>query len=146
MIHKIKEKNGNESITYEYDTIEYNYYVTCLEDGYQVKLSIGDAIQGTYKEITNAIEKEVHHLMWSGHPEDPGETWFNEDIDAYITFINAQYPRKVMFLQVTREQVPINDFAGISATLREGSAEYFDRYDSDVSEQFVKICKELNEL
>lgn len=138
--------NGEEQMIITYGNGEFKYDISKLGDGYTVQLLCRDEEYfDTIKEAREAIQRDVKVSLWEGHANISG-MWSNRDLDEAISFITARSDRKSMFLTEFRQRTNLKDFTAVKAVLDEGYAEYFDRYDSDVAEQFINMYTDLSDL
>lgn len=140
------KENGEEQMIITYENSEFKYDISKLGDGYTVQLQCRDEEYfDTIREAREAIQRDVKASLWEGHVNISG-TWSNRDLDEAISCIIARSDRKSMFLIEFRQRTNLKDFNAVKAVLNEGYAEYFDRYDSDVAEQFIRMYTDLNDL
>lgn len=133
-----------EKIMFEYGDSLFEYDVTRHKNGFSAQISNGDEIYyGTVQELSEAVYQDVVHIMWDSYPTPNGKMWNNQDLDNMITFINAQSDRRAWFLNEIEDKINTADFNAIKSVLKEGYAEYFDHYDSDVAEKFILMCENI---
>lgn len=133
-----------EKIMFEYGDSRFEYDVTRHNNGFSAQISNGDEIYySTIPELSEAVYQDVVHIMWDGYPTPNGKMWNNQDLDNMITFINAQSDRRAWFLKEIEDKINTADFNAIKSVLKEGYAEYFDHYDSDVAEKFILMCENI---
>lgn len=133
-----------EKIMFEYGDSIFEYDVTRHKNGFSAQISNGDEIYcSTIPELSDAVYQDVVHIMWDGYPTPNGKMWNNQDLDNMITFINTQSDRRAWFLNEIEDKINTADFNAIKSVLKEGYAEYFDHYDSDVAEKFILMCENI---
>ena len=133
-----------EKIMFEYGDSVFEYDVTRHKNGFSAQISNGDEIYySTIPELSEAVYQDVVHIMWDGYPTPNGKMWNNQDLDNMIIFINAQSDRRAWFLHEIEDKINTADFNAIKSVLKEGYAEYFDHYDSDVAEKFILMCENI---
>lgn len=133
-----------EKIMFEYGDSFFEYDVTRHKNGFSAQISNGDEVYyNTTQELSHALYEDVVHIIWDGYPTSNGKMWNNQDLDNMITFINAQSDRKAWFLKEIEDKINTADFNAIKSVLKEGYAEYFDHYDSDVAEKFILMCENI---
>lgn len=133
-----------EKIMFEYGDSVFDYDVTRHKNGFSAQISNGDEIYcSTIPELSEAVYQDVVHIMWDSYPTPNGKMWNNQDLDNMITFINARSDRRAWFLHEIEDKINTADFNAIKSVLKEGYAEYFDHYDSDVAEKFILMCENI---
>ena len=133
-----------EKIMFEYGDSVFEYDVTRHKNGFSAQISNGDEIYySTIPELSEAVYQDVVHIMWDGYPTPNSKMWNNQDLDNMISFINAQSDRRAWFLNEIEDKINTADFNAIKSVLKEGYAEYFDHYDSDVAEKFILMCENI---
>lgn len=146
MITMNPKENGEAQMIITYGNSEFKYDISKMGRGYSVQLQSRDEEYfDTIKEAREAIQRDVKVSLWEGHANISG-MWNNRDLDEAINFISARSDRKYMFLIEFRQRTNLKDFNAVKAVLDEGYAEYFDRYDSDIAEQFTNMYMDLNDL
>lgn len=146
MIIMNPKENGETQMIITYGDSEFKYDISKMGQGYSVQLQSRDeAYFDTIKEAREAIQRDVKVSLWEGHANISG-MWNNRDLDEAINFINTRSDRKYMFLIEFRQRTNLKDFNAVKAVLDEGHAEYFDRYDSNVAEQFINMYMDLGAL
>ena len=140
------KENGETQMIITYGNSEFKYDISKMGQGYSVQLQSRDeAYFDTIKEAREAIQRDVKVSLWEGHANISG-MWNNRDLDEAINFINTRSDRKYMILIEFRQRTNLKDFNAVKAVLDEGHAEYFDRYDSNVAEQFINMYMDLGAL
>lgn len=146
MITMNPKENGETQMIITYGNSEFKYDISKMGQGYSVQLQSRDeAYFDTIKEAREAIQRDVKVSLWEGHANISGMRNIRDLYEA-ISFINARSDRKYMFLIEFRQRTNLKDFNAVKAVLNEGYAEYFDRYDSGVAEQFINMYMDLNDL
>jgi|GEM_PF-3922178 len=146
MITMNPKENGETQMIITYGNSEFKYDISKMGQGYSVQLQSRDeAYFDTIKEAREAIQRDVKVSLWEGHA-NISVVWNNRDLDEAINFINTRSDRKYMFLIEFRQRTNLKDFNAVKAVLDEGHAEYFDRYDSNVAEQFINMYMDLGAL
>lgn len=141
MITMNPKENGEEQMIITYGNSEFKYDISKMGRGYSVQLQSRDEEYfDTIKEAREAIQRDVKVSLWEGHANVSG-MWNDIDLDEAINFINARYDRKCMFLTEFRQRTNLKDFNTVKGVLENGYVDYF-----DVSEQFINVYMDLNDL
>lgn len=137
----ITDNNGTDHVIIQYADSKFEYDITPFGHGYTVQMSSGD--EEYFDSVADAnygIKRDIVHILWDNHPTPKGKLWTNDDLDRMIKFITARPDRKEWFFNYVANGTNYRDLNAIKAVINEGYAEYFDRYDSDVAEQFIRKC------
>ena len=112
------------------------YEITPMGNGYTVQLQGDEEFFNTYEDARNAVQINV---LWSTAPlKDKQGLYTNNDLQRMIEFINNNQVIRDDFIK----RLPKNaDGRAIEDVLDDGYYERFDRYDSDVAEQFIDMYR-----
>ena len=65
--------------------------------------------------------------------------WTNEDLDNALQYVKA----RPYLVEQLLEDINVSDRGAVRNAIADGWAEAFDRYDSDVAEQFIRAYEKL---
>ena len=118
------------------NTSNGTYEITPMGNGYTVQLQGDEEFFNTYEDARNAVQINV---LWSNAPlKDKQGLYTNNDLQRMIEFINNNQVIRDDFIK----RLPKNaDGRAIEDVLDDGYYERFDRYDSDVAEQFIDMYR-----
>lgn len=131
ILKTIRTFNGN------YDISTDGPYFTAQLDGDEV-------IFETEKKAYNAIHEHVLECLFSDMPIYKG-ILNNDQLQKMIQYLTEVDNRKDLFLFVASHKTNNSDLMAMKDVLDDGYYERFDRYDSDVAEQFITIYQQLKE-
>lgn len=126
------------------ETFNGAYCIECIEGRFQVQLNNNDEVVfNTEAEAKQGIYMDVLNCLWDD-PVSTGRFVSSDSLQEMISYINGNDNRKRMFISLLH--FSDQDNRAIIDVLSEGWYERFDRYDSDVAEQFISFYQNFREI
>lgn len=97
-------------------------------------MQFGGNEEAILKRIQDGIEKVINVP-----PMASGQFWNNNDLDKALQYVKARKDVKEKILK----NISKSDQGAVSSVISDGWAEAFDKYDSDVAEQFISAYEKL---
>lgn len=119
-------------------TYNGDYDITTDGPNFTVQLYGDEVVFKTEKQAYSAIHEHVLECLFEDMPIYKG-LLNNTQLQNIIQYLKDLDSRKDLFLFVVSHKTNNSDFMAIKDVLDDGYYERFDRYDSDVVEQFITI-------
>lgn len=119
-----------------------DYDITSMNNYYTVQLNGDEVVYPTELEAKKDIWKEVFTTLWNNPPQKR-KMYNNNDIQCILDYITEDNNRKQLFFIVLPNT---KDGSDIKNIINSGYYEDFDKYDSDVCEQFLKCFEQLFDI
>ena len=116
-----------------------DYDITNMNNYYTVQLYGDEVVYSTEIEAKKAIWKDVFQILWTC-PIPKRKLYNNNDIQQILDYIREDSDRQQLFFMVLPNT---KDGSDIKSVIKSGYYEEFNRYDSDVCEQFLQCYEKL---
>lgn len=125
-------------------TLNGDYDISIDGPHFTVQLNGDEVVFETESQAYKAIHKNVLECLFQDMPIYKG-LLNNNQIQQMLQYLNEIKNRKDVFLFVASHKTNKSDLMAMKDVLDDGYYERFDRYDSDVTEQFITIYQQLKE-
>lgn len=125
-------------------TFNGDYDISTDGPYFTVQLDGDEVIFETEKKAYRAIHEHILECLFSDMPIYKG-ILNNDQLQKMIQYLTEVDNRTDLFLFVASHKTNKSDLMAMKDVLDDGYYERFDRYDSDVAEQFITIYQQLKE-